>query len=249
MFDKQQSQSQIARQVEETWQTSPVSDPDKLLLIRAALHKVLNVEDPALETLNKFFTSRPNNWAHYENMVRPGWLCVGTKADVPKKVCYVGSYEGCCGKIYVWTGLEHERDLADLTLAILDVATLDQHAFADVFPGPNKLTVPKDVLSDESALRFAPQLSNDAPDSLKKAISAINQHIAGNTFGSEIQLRNAIDQTIASVTPQLSAEAVRLIKQYILTRSLPPPSRQTAPILSPRAAPILSVPGPPTSSP
>lgn len=55
----------------------------------------------------------------YYGKVYPGWFFVGSKCDVPKDACYVGH----CGKTYAWVMPNQTRDLANFTLAILDIAT------------------------------------------------------------------------------------------------------------------------------
>jgi hypothetical protein len=247
LWDKVQPTVQVTKQVQETWQTGPVNDPDKLMLIRVALHKALGIIDPNLPILEAFYTSRGNNWAHYEAMVRPGWLCIGTRKDVPRDACFVGYYTGCCGDVYVWTTAGHEGDLADLTFAILDIATLDEHAFAKQYTPPSTggVKVPKDRVSDGG---MKSTFSNNA--AFEPIVGALEQHIIGRTFSSEASLINEIDAQLKRVAPKMPQELATEIKKYLLDRV----ERETvAPgppaILSPRSTPYLPVPPPPSSSP
>jgi len=55
----------------------------------------------------------------YVSALRPGWIGVGQKQDVPKTAAYVGQYR----KTYVWVMPENIETLTRLTLAILDIHT------------------------------------------------------------------------------------------------------------------------------
>jgi hypothetical protein len=119
VFDKQTAQFQGQFANADTFQMAPISDPDKLLLIQAAIHKVLNIPTEYDAMLNFFFSTH-SPWAHYEQMTQPGWFIVGKKKDVPKHACYVGRY---CDT-YVWVPPERVADLTRFTFAILDIATI-----------------------------------------------------------------------------------------------------------------------------
>jgi hypothetical protein len=55
----------------------------------------------------------------YVSALKPGWVGVGQRNDVPKTASYVGQY----GKTYVWVVPENIETLTRLTLAILDIHT------------------------------------------------------------------------------------------------------------------------------
>ena len=55
----------------------------------------------------------------YISALKPGWLGVGQKRDLPKDAAYVGQY----GRTYVWVAPANLEALTRLTLAILDIHT------------------------------------------------------------------------------------------------------------------------------
>jgi hypothetical protein len=58
--------------------------------------------------------------------IQSGWVCIGSKCDVPKCACYIGHHETCDCECYVWVLPEHQALLDDFTLRILRLATLMQ---------------------------------------------------------------------------------------------------------------------------
>ncbi len=119
MFDKQTAQFQGADARAASLQIAPTNDPDRLLLVRSALHRVLGKPDQYDGTLTLLFSTKRPSWTHYDSMVQPGWLMVGCKCDVPKHTCYVVHY---CDT-YVWVPTDQIDRLADLTLGIMDILT------------------------------------------------------------------------------------------------------------------------------
>ena len=55
----------------------------------------------------------------YATSLRPGWIGVGRKQDIPKTAVYVGQYS----TTFVWVAPANMEDLTRLTLAILDIHT------------------------------------------------------------------------------------------------------------------------------
>jgi hypothetical protein len=55
----------------------------------------------------------------YAMALRPGWIGVGRKRDIPKTAVYVGQF----ATTFVWVAPENMEDLTRLTLAILDIHT------------------------------------------------------------------------------------------------------------------------------
>jgi hypothetical protein len=52
--------------------------------------------------------------------IHPGWYCVGCKRDVPCDALYVGHFRDC----YVWVERGHTKELAEFTLAVLQLSGL-----------------------------------------------------------------------------------------------------------------------------
>jgi hypothetical protein len=64
--------------------------------------------------------------------IQPGWFHVGRKKDVPKDACYVGHYRDC----YVWVGADGLEELTQLTVKVLNFATLIRDPTIFSTPGP-----------------------------------------------------------------------------------------------------------------
>ncbi len=112
------------REVEEQWTLAPVINPDKLRAIRCAYQLV--VQGCATDAeCDKLLTSYLGN--DYGEWLPRGWYCSGSKKDVPRKACYVANY----GEQYVWVMPEGIDGLSRLTLAILNIATLDPNPAPD----------------------------------------------------------------------------------------------------------------------
>lgn len=145
LVDKQSSEISGQQNNNQTWNTVPTFDPDKVILMKYAYDKAFGmIESSHDEVLKKYLgTSQPSVapsdsapgvapdattlrikgfQGFYYDRIRSRWFCVGNKKDVPKNACYVG----CCGKTYAWVMPEHVRDLSDFTLAMLDIATLSE---------------------------------------------------------------------------------------------------------------------------
>src|SRR4051794_193336 len=107
-----------SRQVEEQWTLAPVVNPDKLRALHAAYQLVLcgKATDAEADKLLKAFLGDD-----YTDWLRQGWLHTGSKKDVPKDACFVGRYGHCA----VWVTAEGIDGLTRLTIATLNIATLD----------------------------------------------------------------------------------------------------------------------------
>lgn len=148
LFNQQTAQVNPSSQNIETWNTQPTSDPDKIQLMKFAYEKAFGVIEPGhdnalrallyeqnsddrIEALGptsvktaQYGGLYPKVKLDYYSKVYPGWFSVGSKCDVPKEACYVGH----CGKTYAWVMPTQTRDLANFTLAILDIATYQSAA-------------------------------------------------------------------------------------------------------------------------
>ena len=126
------------------WTSVPTFDPDKIQLMQFAYNRALGEPDSTpnqIKLKNIIDAPIPKGRADtaadkadrqeveralpgfehdYYERIHSGWFEVGMKCDVPKCACWVGH----CGKTYVWVTPEHQEDLANLTLVILDIATL-----------------------------------------------------------------------------------------------------------------------------
>jgi len=105
-----------SRAVTGNWTLNPMSNPDRLRAMRAAYHIALGAE--FIDTLD--MTKLDAILKDQKGLMVPrGWLAVGTKHEVPHKVCMVSH----CGKTYVWVPPEHAKDFADFALLMLNIAT------------------------------------------------------------------------------------------------------------------------------
>jgi len=106
------------RSIEEQWTMAPVVNPDKLRAIRAVYQLTTRGEnyDPEGDRLLVAFLGE-----NYGRWIEQGWYGVGCKRDVPCQACYVGH----CGGQYVWVMPGGIEAMSRLTLAVLNIATLD----------------------------------------------------------------------------------------------------------------------------
>ncbi len=109
------------REVEEQWTLAPVVNPDKLRAIRCAFQLVAHGAsgDPDYNRLLKSFLGDD-----YPAWLPRGWYGVGTRKDVPKGACHVAHYKGT----WVWVTPDGIDGLTRLTIAVLNIATLDANA-------------------------------------------------------------------------------------------------------------------------
>jgi hypothetical protein len=106
-----------AREFEDGWTLAPTVNPDKLRAMRAAYQIVTRGQaaDPAGFALLESYLG-----PEYMSLLQQGWYGVGSKHDVPKRACYVSH----CGDRYVWVTGDGLAGLSQLSLAILNVATI-----------------------------------------------------------------------------------------------------------------------------
>jgi hypothetical protein len=103
----------------EQWNTNSVLNPDLLALMRCVYQKTVGTCacDPDTEkTLRAFFAGHDS----FIEAMHPGWYGVGRRCDVPKCAKYVRH----CGDTFVWVMPEGVDYLTRLTMAILDLATV-----------------------------------------------------------------------------------------------------------------------------
>jgi len=161
LFNQQTAQLNASSQNIETWNTATTTDPDKIQLMGfayekafgsieaghdQALRKLLNVpnsddrielnptvRDPAGYGVGQrvYGSLAPIVNLDYYSKIQSGWFSVGSKCDVPKDACYVAH----CGKTYAWVMPNQTKDLANFTLAILDIATYQSSGTRNAAPG------------------------------------------------------------------------------------------------------------------
>jgi hypothetical protein len=123
---------------QENWTIDPVADYTQLQALRAACRWVLygpehaNGDPPGI--LNSP-TQDPSPGPHFgvaDRLARlpAGWLHVGGLKDVPLGACYKGHF----GSTWVWVMPDGTQGLADFTLVIHDIATLDPNSQATIAP-------------------------------------------------------------------------------------------------------------------
>ena len=126
-----------SRSVTGNWTLNTTSSPDRLRAMRAAYQMALGLGpvDPIdLQKLEGFESGRALQ------AVAPGWLCVGTKHEIPKGSRLV-SHEG---HTYVWVKPGHSKQFADFSLLILDIATV---APSSGPAGPTKISLSIDNIA------------------------------------------------------------------------------------------------------
>lgn len=155
LFNQQSAQLNASSQNAEQWNTTTTTDPDKIQLMKFAYEKAFGTIDAGHEkALRKLLHEsnsddrideinptggKPTSYGglapkvilDYYSKVYSSWFSVGSKCDVPKDACYVGH----CGKTYAWVMPNQTKDLANFTLAILDIATYQSSASRQSIPG------------------------------------------------------------------------------------------------------------------
>lgn len=105
-----------SRTVTGNWTLNPMTNPDRLRAMRAAYQIALGAPyiDPVDEKRLQAI------WKDQKDiLIRPGFVHVGTKHDVPRGACIVSH----CGKTYVWVAPGQSKDFADFVLFMLNIAT------------------------------------------------------------------------------------------------------------------------------
>lgn len=175
LFDKQTAALQGTNQNQVTYQMSPLSDPDKLTLINAALHEATGTATPGESCLlDNWYYRRSEpvpstdprkpptvNLIQYHQW-RPqygGTTCwvqfVEKRRKIPKDACHVGHYN----HVYAYVVPGCESQLTEFTLAILDIATLDGKGGRPLGSGVNQDLYKK--LDDARAKQRAAQKRKD----------------------------------------------------------------------------------------
>lgn len=202
---------------------------------------VLGFEDGYYKYVQQFFKTH-GEWANYQAMIHGGWIECGTKKDVPKHACWVGHY---CDR-YVWVTPDCEQHLAQVTLAILDIATIDTTSasatLATIEPKPKvyAVTTPK--------LIPLPQETD-----VQKAIKERLKDLLDIPFKTEGEYRQAIRsmmKDIAGVTEaEIQSTTTTLLKEPPTGGSTATGAQATTRFrLTPRFTPVPAG-SPPTPSP
>ncbi len=105
-----------SRAITGNWTLNPMSNPDRLRAMRAAYQIALGVNDIDPEDFKLLQGYLEDG---HGPGIRTGWLCVGSKSDVPEQASVVSHY----GKTYVWVMPQYARTFADFALQMLDIAT------------------------------------------------------------------------------------------------------------------------------
>jgi hypothetical protein len=119
----------LSRAPTEYWTLIPVSDHSQLEAIRCACQWVLFGPDRACSSCPGLLASPLDDFSagpHFGVMDRlhrlpPCWLHVGRLRDVPLGAAYCGHH----GDTWVWVMPDGLEGLADFTLVLLDISTLD----------------------------------------------------------------------------------------------------------------------------
>lgn len=120
---------QYTRVVLGNWTLDPINSPEKLEALRGACQWVLFGEDFArhgcpglLDTPEEApFPGRHFGVADRLATLPHGWVCCGSRAQVPRNACYRAN----CGKMWVWVMPGDTQALADFNLIVQDIARVD----------------------------------------------------------------------------------------------------------------------------
>ena len=129
---------QLSRQVLENWALDPIVVPEKLEAMRCACRWVLYGPERACDDCRGLLATpeeAPYPGRHFGVAGRlarlpAGWLHVGGHKDVPAGACY----KAHCGHAWVWVERDGLQGLADFTLVLHDIATLNIDAGATSSP-------------------------------------------------------------------------------------------------------------------
>jgi hypothetical protein len=128
-FDRQGAALQGGVNNAESFQLQPVTNPDRLLLMRAAFQRAAGRPDsaiPAVQDLFDYLTTSPYSYA---DAVHPGWYYKTTDWKEAWKAKKAGAYVGRYDGIYVYVPPENLGGLSDFTFAIMDIATVENDYF------------------------------------------------------------------------------------------------------------------------
>lgn len=130
------------RSFEDGWTLAPVTNPDKLRAIRSFYQLTTRGQTSdahGYQLLRTYLGTDP------EQQVRQGWYGTGCKKNVPKDACYVA----CCGDRYVWVTASGLEGLSQMSLTVLNIATIEASAPA-VFAAAD--VTDQDATGDKQAL-------------------------------------------------------------------------------------------------
>jgi hypothetical protein len=156
------------RSFEDGWTLAPVTNPDKLRAIRSFYQLTTrgNTTDAqGYALLQAYLGPAPERQAQH------GWYGTGRKKNVPKNACYVA----CCGDRYVWVTADGLEGLSQMSLTVLNIATVDASASA--------IEAEATVEGGESVKGFVPEAPGDAYETVPRARE--NYY---NPFQSQIQM-------------------------------------------------------------
>jgi hypothetical protein len=136
----------LSRSPQGLWTLGPVAEHEKLEALRSACRWVLYGPEHAdsdapgiLADITQDPLPRPHfNVANRLERLPQGWLHIGQLKDVPLSACY----KGHCGEVWVWVTADGMEGLADFTLVLHDIATLDSSA---VYAPPPLVTMTRVV--------------------------------------------------------------------------------------------------------
>jgi hypothetical protein len=131
-FASESAGATVSRAPSENWTLIPAADSQQLEALRCACQWVLYGPEQACNSCPGLLASpekNPSKDPHFgvEDRLKrlpAGWLHVGRKADVPLCACCTGH----SGDTWVWVTPEGLEGLADFSLVLLDIATLDVNA-------------------------------------------------------------------------------------------------------------------------
>lgn len=136
------------------WSLDPLHDPERMLAMRCVYQTVLGPGAPKCPECNDVI----RKFKLEDDLAKlpAGWFHVGCKRDVPKNACYVAQH---CDT-YVWVLPDGVEGLTRLSLAILDIATVDLPSLS-----PTKQVVKKyDGKCNPTAVEVITEVDASEPD-------------------------------------------------------------------------------------
>jgi hypothetical protein len=110
-----------SRTVGANWTISPINDPDRLTAMRILYRWVLGIPPESTADANTLLQQYiGKDFTLDATKVPPGWFQHGRRNDVPKEACRQFHHHGT----YYWIVPGMEEQLAQLTLKMLDIATV-----------------------------------------------------------------------------------------------------------------------------
>ena len=243
IFDKQTAAVQGQYQNQESFQVAPLNDPDKMVLIYAAIMRVLGKPiDPDLDNkLTNFYNSH-DGIVNYNNFVNPGYKWV-RRAKTKHGIPHGTKNWACYGDCYIWVSNNDLPALTEFALALLDIATIDTTRLSQpTTPDASK----NPVLELLSVLTEEEQNTFNAMEEIEKEIfpelyrAHRNIRKSGPMIWTDAYIYGMLSPSHQRALENLNDKEKRLVEKYktiLKTYAASEPS-YSRPLLTPRMSPF-----------